>query len=117
MRVDRLGARRLVDADRAEPAALLEHVAADPADVVGHPLASAVERAAAARARPAERQPSRRRITYRSIRTSLWVVEPDDPILGGVRQRSVTATVKEPSTRTGYALTMLRLRLDRRDRR
>ena len=37
---DRLRARRLVDADRADAAvALLEHVAADPGDVVRHPLA------------------------------------------------------------------------------
>ena len=38
---DRLGAGRLVDADRADrPAALVEDVAADPADVVGHLLVS-----------------------------------------------------------------------------
>src|SRR6476661_8710122 len=38
---DRLRAARLVDADGAEPAVrrLRQHVAADPADVVGHPLA------------------------------------------------------------------------------
>ena len=38
---DRLGAARLVDADRADrSAALVEDVAADPADVVGHLLVS-----------------------------------------------------------------------------
>src|SRR6185437_16528744 len=37
---DRLGALRLVDAHRADRAgALVQHVAADPADVVGHLLA------------------------------------------------------------------------------
>src|ERR1700729_4230441 len=36
---DRLGAGRLVDADRADRAgALIEHIAADPADVLRHPL-------------------------------------------------------------------------------
>ena len=40
VRADRLGARGLVDADGADGAvALAEHVAADPADVVGHSLA------------------------------------------------------------------------------
>ena len=40
MRPDRLRARRLVDADGAEAAvALAQHVAADPADVVGRPVA------------------------------------------------------------------------------
>src|SRR6478672_11244500 len=37
--VDRLRARRLVDAHGADALPLLEHVATDPADVVRHPLA------------------------------------------------------------------------------
>jgi hypothetical protein len=43
---DRLGARGLVDADRAHAAgALREHVAADPAHVVGHVLVPDARRA------------------------------------------------------------------------
>ena len=67
---DRLRARRLVDADGADrAAALVEHVAADPADVVRHLLVA--DRASSARPprrrSSGERQPLRRRITYRSM--------------------------------------------------
>ena len=63
---DRLGAARLVDADGAERAgALIEHVAADPADVVGHlVVAVRVERPAACSRSSGDRQPLRRRMTY-----------------------------------------------------
>src|ERR1700753_4496446 len=44
--MDRLGARRLIDADRADRAgALVEDIAADPADVLGHLLVADLGRA------------------------------------------------------------------------
>src|SRR5829696_8325912 len=69
---------------------------------------SAVDRAAAASSSSAERHPSRRRITYRSIGPP-QIVGRNVRILGGGRLATVSAIVKDASMLAPDALTVLRV--------